>query len=85
MPANQPPLRIISRPLANGFCRGSLGLPGGTHATFSLDSNVVPGVPQSITGGIYGGQQQIAALAFRWYPKDWVRSVPQFQHTNVTS
>ena len=27
MPANQPPLRIISRSLANGFCRGSLGDP----------------------------------------------------------
>jgi phosphate-selective porin OprO and OprP len=53
------------------------------YSSVSLDSNVVPGVPQSVTGGIYGGQQQIAALALSWYPNDWVRFMLQFQHTNV--
>ena len=53
------------------------------YSTVSLDSNVVPGVAQSVTGGIYGGQQQIAALALSWYPNDWVRFMLQFQHTNV--
>jgi phosphate-selective porin OprO/OprP len=53
------------------------------YSTVSLDSNVVPGVAQSVTGGMYGGQQQIAALALSWYPNDWVRFMLQFQHTNV--
>src|SRR6266446_82421 len=53
------------------------------YSTVSLDSNIVPGVSQSLTGGIFGGQQQIAALALSWYPNDWLRFMLQFQHTNV--
>jgi phosphate-selective porin OprO/OprP len=53
------------------------------YSTVSLDSNVVPGVPQSVTGGIYGGQQQIAALALSWYPNDWLRFMLQFQYVDV--
>jgi len=59
--------------------------PPGTHATLldptvSLDSNVVPGVPQSVTGGIYG-----VGFGLSWYPNDCVQFMLQFQHTNVTS
>src|SRR3984893_9730543 len=54
------------------------------YSTVSLDSNVVPGVPQSVTGGIYGGQQQIAALALSWYPNDWLRFMLQFQYVDVS-
>jgi phosphate-selective porin OprO and OprP len=53
------------------------------YSTVSLDSNVVPGVPQRVTGGIYGGQQQIAALALSWYPNDWLRFILQFQYVDV--
>jgi phosphate-selective porin OprO/OprP len=53
------------------------------YSTVSLDSNVVPGVPQSVTGGIYGGQQQTAALALSWYPNDWLRFMLQFQYVDV--
>jgi phosphate-selective porin OprO/OprP len=53
------------------------------YSTVSLDSNVVPGVSQSVTGGIFGGQQQIAALAFSWYPNDWLRFMLQFQYVDV--
>jgi phosphate-selective porin OprO/OprP len=56
---------------------------GARYSTVSLDSNVVPGVPQSVTGGIYGGQQQIAALALSWYPNDWLRFMLQFQYVDV--
>jgi len=31
------------------------------YSTVSLDSNVVPGRSESATGGVFGGQQQIAA------------------------
>jgi len=54
------------------------------YSTVSLDSNVVPGVPQNITGGIYGGQQQTAALALSWYPNDWLRFMLQFQYVDVS-
>jgi len=53
------------------------------YSAVDLNSNVFPGVSQSLTGGVYGGQQQIAALALSWYANDWVRFMLQFQHTNV--
>jgi phosphate-selective porin OprO/OprP len=53
------------------------------YSTVSLNSNVVPGVSQSVTGGVYGGQQQIAAIALSWYPNDWLRFMLQFQYVDV--
>ncbi len=53
------------------------------YSTVSLDSNVVPGVPQSVTGGVYGGQQQIVGLGLSWYPNDWLRFMLQFQFVDV--
>jgi len=40
------------------------------YSTVSLNSNVAAVVSESVTGGIFGGQQQIAALALSWYPND---------------
>jgi phosphate-selective porin OprO/OprP len=54
------------------------------YSTVDLDSNVIPGVSQSLTGGVYGGQQQIAALALSWYPNDWLRFMLQFQYVDVS-
>src|SRR5499427_3961440 len=42
-------------------------------SVMNLNSNVTPGVPQSVTGGIYGGLQQIFGAGLSWYPNDWVR------------
>src|ERR1700730_2187676 len=56
---------------------------GARYSTVNLVSNVVPGVSQDLTGGIFGGQQQIAALALSWYPNDWVRFMLQFQYVDV--
>ena len=53
------------------------------YSTVDLNSNVIPGVSQSVTGGVYGGQQQIAALALSWYPNDWLRFMLQFQYVDV--
>jgi phosphate-selective porin OprO and OprP len=61
---------------------GAWGLAA-RYSTVSLDSNVVPGVPQSVTGGVYGGQQQILGLALNWYPNDWLRFMLQFQYVDV--
>jgi phosphate-selective porin OprO and OprP len=53
------------------------------YSTVDLDSNVIPGVSQSLTGGVYGGQQQIAALALSWYPNVWLWFMLQFQYVDV--
>jgi phosphate-selective porin OprO/OprP len=52
-------------------------------SVMNLNSNVTPGVSQTVTGGIYGGFQQIFGAALSWYPNDWVRLVMQFQYTQV--
>jgi phosphate-selective porin OprO/OprP len=53
------------------------------YSTVDLNSNVIPGVSQNVAGGVYGGQQQIAALALSWYPNDWLRFMLQFQYVDV--
>jgi phosphate-selective porin OprO/OprP len=53
------------------------------YSTVDLNSNVVSGVPQTTTGGIFGGRQQIASLALSWYPNDWLRFILQLQHADV--
>ena len=53
------------------------------YSTVDLNSNVVPGVPQSVTGGVYGGLQQIVSVALSWYPNDWLRFMLQFQHVDI--
>jgi phosphate-selective porin OprO and OprP len=53
------------------------------YSTLDLNSNIVPGVSQHVTGGIYGGRQRIAALALSWYPNDWLRFMLQFQYVDV--
>ena len=52
-------------------------------SVMNLNSNVVRGVSQSVTGGVYGGYQQIFGVALSWYPNDWIRFELQFQHTMV--
>jgi phosphate-selective porin OprO/OprP len=61
---------------------GAWGLAA-RYSTVDLNSNVVPGVPQSVTGGIYGGRQQVVSLALSWYPNDWLRFILQLQHADV--
>ena len=53
------------------------------YSVMNLNSNVIPGVSQTTTGGIYGGLQKIVGLNLSWYPNDWVRFYLQFQYTNV--
>ena len=53
------------------------------YSTVDLNSHVIPGVAQSVTSGIYGGSQNISAVALSWYPNDWLRFVLQFQYVDV--
>ena len=52
-------------------------------SVMNLNSNVTPGVSQSVTGGIFGGYQQIFGAALSWYPNDWIRLEMQFQYSMV--
>jgi phosphate-selective porin OprO and OprP len=56
---------------------------GARWSVANLNSNVAPGVSQSVTGGIFGGYQQVFGANLSWYPNDWVRLYLQFQHTMV--
>jgi phosphate-selective porin OprO/OprP len=53
------------------------------YCTVSLNSDVISRVPESVTGGVYGGQQQIAALSLIWYPNNRLRFMLQFQYVDV--
>lgn len=53
------------------------------YSAVDLNSNVVPGISQTKTGGVYGGRQQIAAADLSWYPNDWLRFMLQFQYITV--
>jgi phosphate-selective porin OprO/OprP len=73
----------VDRPFS--LADGSIGAweIAARYSTVSLNSNVVPGVSQSVTGGVYGGQQQIGALTLSWYPNDWLRFILQFQYVDI--
>jgi phosphate-selective porin OprO/OprP len=68
----------------NGFSPGvGVWQLGARWSVTNLNSNVTPGVSQSVTGGIFGGYQQIFGAALSWYPNDWVRLEMQFQYTMI--
>ncbi len=77
----------FARPqVANPFSlHGGLGAweLSARYSATNLNSNVVPGVAQSVTGGVNGGFQQVAGVALSWYPDDWVRLYLQGQYVNV--
>jgi phosphate-selective porin OprO/OprP len=53
------------------------------YSAVDLNSNVIPGLSQTVTGGVYGGRQQIGAVALSWYPNDWLRFMLQVQYVDV--
>ncbi|HEV2098686.1 MAG TPA: porin, partial [Stellaceae bacterium] len=72
----------VADPFSWGGGIGAWELSARYSAT-NLNSNVTPGVAQSVTGGINGGFQQVAGVLVSWYPNDWVRLYLQGQYTNV--
>jgi len=68
----------------NGFSPGvGAWQLGARWSVMNLNSHVTPGVSQSVTGGIFGGYQQIFGAALSWYPNDWIRFEMQFQYSMV--
>jgi phosphate-selective porin OprO and OprP len=53
------------------------------YSATNLNSNVTPGIAQSVTGGVFGGNQQVVGLLLSWYPNDRLRFYLQGQYTNV--
>jgi phosphate-selective porin OprO/OprP len=53
------------------------------YSVTNLNSNVVPGVSQTVTGGVNGGLQRIVGAALSWYPDDWIRLELQYQYSQV--
>jgi phosphate-selective porin OprO/OprP len=56
---------------------------GARWNVMNLNSHVTPGVSQSVTGGIFGGLQQIFGVNLSWYPNDWARFYLQFQYSQI--
>jgi phosphate-selective porin OprO/OprP len=56
---------------------------GARWSVMNLNSHVTPGVSQSVTGGVFGGLQQIFGVNLSWYPNDWVRFYLQFQYSQI--
>ena len=70
--------------LGDGFAAGPGAWElGARWSVMNLNSHVNPGQPQSVTGGVYGGYQQVFGAALSWYPNDWVRFYLQFQYSMV--
>jgi phosphate-selective porin OprO/OprP len=68
----------------NGFSPGSGAWQVAARwSVMNLNSHVTPGVSQSVTGGVFGGFQQIFGAALSWYPNDWIRFEMQFQYSMV--
>jgi phosphate-selective porin OprO/OprP len=53
------------------------------YSLTNLNSNVLTGVSQNVTGGVFGGDQKIFGAALSWYPNDWVRLELQYQLVDV--
>jgi phosphate-selective porin OprO/OprP len=75
----------MSMPAGLSLADGGIGAweLAARYSAVNLNGNVIPGVPQSVTGGVYGGLQQIVSVALSWYPNDWLRFMLQFQHVDV--
>ena len=53
------------------------------YSVTDLNDKVVRGVPQSVTGGVFGGRQEVIGLALSWYPTELLRFVLQWDIVDV--
>jgi phosphate-selective porin OprO/OprP len=72
----------VTNPFSLGGGLGAWALSA-RYSVMNLNSNVIDGVDQSVTDGVFGGYQQVYGAALSWYPNDRVRLVLQFQYVNV--
>lgn len=79
-PAVADPFRVDENGVSPGIGLWQLAA---RYSITNLNSNVSIGVPQSVTGGVFGGLQKIFGASLSWYPNDWVRLELQYQFVDI--
>jgi phosphate-selective porin OprO and OprP len=52
-------------------------------STVDLNSHVIPGIAQTSTGGVYGGEQTIYTLGLNWFPNENLRFMLDYYFVDV--
>ena len=55
----------------------------GRYSHADLNDRVTRGVAQAVTGGVFGGQQDVYAVGLNWYPNDQLRFMLDYDIVNV--
>jgi phosphate-selective porin OprO and OprP len=53
------------------------------YSVADLNDKVARGVPQSVTGGVFGGRQMVVGLGLSWYPTNYLRFMLDWNIVNV--
>jgi phosphate-selective porin OprO/OprP len=54
------------------------------YSITDLNSHVSRDVPASVTGGVFGGRQEVYSAGLSWYPNDAIRFILQYQYVDVS-
>lgn len=55
----------------------------GRYSHLNLNDKVTRGIAQSVTGGVFGGEQNVYAVGLNWYPNDFLRFMLDYDIVNV--
>ena len=55
----------------------------GRYSHLNLNDKVTRGIAQSVTGGVFGGEQNVYAVGLNWYPNDFLRFMLDYDVINV--
>ncbi len=55
----------------------------GRYSHLNLNDKVTRGVAQSVTGGVFGGEQNVYSVGMNWYPNDFLRFMLDYDIVNV--
>ena len=53
------------------------------YSVADLNDKVTRGRAQSLTGGVYGGRQEVIGTSLSWYPNNYLRFVLNWDIVNV--
>ena len=55
----------------------------GRYSHLNLNDKVTRGIAQSVTGGTFGGEQNVYSTGINWYPNDFLRFMLDYDIVNV--
>ena len=55
----------------------------GRYSHLNLNDKVTRGISQSVTGGVFGGEQNIYSVGVNWYPNDFLRFMLDYDIVNI--